>query len=132
MKFKTLKKVVIFKSTPYHVYEAFMDTKQHALITGFPATISRANTGSFTSYNGEVSGTNIDLIQDRKIFQHWRMNDWLEGHYASLLMSIKEVTGGTKLIFVQTGIPKEHYEKVEQTWNDMLGKITIFLEEKKV
>ena len=132
MKVKKLKQELIIKTTSYDLYEAFMDAKKHALFTGASAVISRAINGSFISYNEEIFGVNIDLIQDRKILQNWRMKDWPEGHHAMLLIGIKEVKGGIKLSIVQKGIPSEHYEKVMQTWNEFLGKLKSFLEEKKI
>jgi len=108
METKTVKQTVTFKASPHDVYEALMDSKKHAQFTGDKASISRKVGGKFSVFDGYSEGTNLELIPDNKIVQTWRASDWTEGHYSKVTFSFKEVEGGTRLNFTQTGVPKEH------------------------
>jgi activator of HSP90 ATPase len=118
MKTKTIRQSVIFKATPHEVYEALMDSKQHARFTGAGASISREVGGRFTAYDGSLEGENLELVPDTRIVQSWRSDDWPAGHYSRATFSLKEVEGGTRLTFTQSGVPEEFYDDVKQGWID--------------
>lgn len=118
MKTKTIKQSVTIKVTPHEVYEALMDSRKHAKFTGGKASISREVGGKFTAYDGYNEGVNLELVPDEKIVQSWRGSDWPEGHYSRVTFSLKEVDGGTRLTFTQSGVPHEFYEDISQGWRD--------------
>lgn len=118
METKTIKQTVTFKASPHDVYEALMDSKKHAKFTGDKALISRKVGGKFSAFDGYSEGTNLELVPDIKIVQTWRASDWPEGLYSKVTYSFKEMTGGTRLSFTQTGVPAELYEEIEQGWRD--------------
>lgn len=118
MKTRTIKQSVTFKASPHDVYEALMDSKKHSQFTGGTAIISREVGGKFTAFDGYSEGVNIELVLDRKIVQTWRASDWEEGHYSKVTFSLEEIEGGTKLNFIQTGVPQEQYEAISQGWQE--------------
>jgi activator of HSP90 ATPase len=118
METKTVKQSVILRASPHDIYEALMDSKKHAQFTGDKASISRKIGGKFSAFDGYSEGTNIELIPDKKIVQTWRASDWTEGHYSRVTFSLKEVEGGTRLTFTQTGVPEEYYKDISQGWKD--------------
>lgn len=118
MKTKTIKQTVIFKTNPNKVYEAFMDEKKHSEFTGSKAKISRKVNGKFTIYEGSIEGENLELIQDKKIVQKWRYDDWPENHYSTITLILKKDPKGTKMEFTQVGIPEDKYEAIKQGWID--------------
>ena len=122
METKTIKQSVTFKVTPHEVYEALMDSDKHSLFTGSKAKISREIGGKFTAFDGYSEGTNLELIPDKKIVQTWRASDWPEGHYSRVSFSLKELEGGTRLTFTQTGVPEEQFEDISQGWRDYYWK----------
>jgi activator of HSP90 ATPase len=118
METKTIRQTVNLKSDPHDVYEALMDSKKHAKFTGGKASISRKVGGKFSTYDGYAEGVNIELTPDKKIVQTWRAEDWPEGHYSKVTISLNKVGGGTRLTFTQTGVPEEQYGDVFQGWQD--------------
>jgi len=118
METKTVKQSVTFRASPHDIYEALMDSKKHAQFTGGEAKISRKVGGKFTAFDGYSEGVNVELVPDIKIVQTWRATDWPEGHYSQITFSLKEVDGGTRLTFTQTGVPQEQYEDISQGWRD--------------
>ncbi len=118
MKTKTIRQSVTFRTSPHEAYEALMDSKKHSQFTGDEATISREVGGRFSTFNGYASGTNLELVPDQKIVQSWRASDWPEGLYSTATFSFEEIADGTRLSFIQTGVPEQQLEDVSQGWHD--------------
>ena len=118
MNTKTIRQSVTFKASAHEVYEAVMDSEKHSEFTYSQANISRQTGGKFSVYSGDIEGVNLELIPDRKIVQSWRYSDWPEGHYSKVVFSLKEISGGTRLTFTQTGVPEVFYEDIRQGWHD--------------
>ena len=115
---KIIRQSVTIKATPHQVYEALMDSRKHAKFTGQKARISRQVGGKFTAYGPFLSGTNLELVPDKKIVQAWRAQDWPEGYYSKATFTLTPVEGGTRLTFRQSGVPDEHYAAIKQGWID--------------
>ncbi len=115
---KTIRQTATFNAPAHEVYEALMDQKKHAQFTEGEAKISRKVGGEFSISDGEIRGKNLELIQDKKIVQSWRYSDWPEGEYSTATFSLEETDGKTRLTFVQTGVPDDHYEDIKQGWKD--------------
>ena len=115
---KTIEQTVTFNASPHDVYEALMGSEKHSEFTGAKASISREVGGSFTAYDGALSGAILELVPDAKIVQSWRRSDdgWVPGHYSTATFSLEAVDAGTRLTFVQTGVPEESVEQIKQGW----------------
>jgi activator of HSP90 ATPase len=116
---KTIEQSVTFNASPHDVYEALMDSEKHSRFSGAKASISREVGGSFTAYDGALSGTILELVPDVKIVQTWRGSDdgWVPGHYSTATFSLEAVNSGTRLTFVQTGVPEQSFEQISQGWH---------------
>ena len=128
---KTIEQTATFKASPHDVYELLMDSEKHTNFTGAKATISREIGGSFTAYDGALSGTILALVPDSKIVKSWRGSDegWVAGHYSTATFTLEAVGGGTRLTFVQTGVPEASYEQISQGWQTYYWlKMKAFLE----
>jgi activator of HSP90 ATPase len=122
MKTKSIRQSVTFKAGPHAVYEALLDSRQHSKFTSSKVSMSRKVGGRFSVYDGGLSGTNLELVKDKKIVQSWRANDWPEGHYSKAAFALAKVAGGTRLTFTQSGVPLDHYEGIKQGWHDYYWK----------
>ncbi len=118
MKTKTIKQNVTLPAAPHAVYEAFMDSKKHAAFTGDTASIGRKVGDKFKAGSGFISGTNLALVPDKKIVQSWHASDWPEGHYSRATFSLAKTKTGTRLTFVQSGVPEEFFADIRQGWID--------------
>jgi len=119
---KTIRQSVTLKASPHEVYEALMDSRKHAKVTGSKARISRKEGGKFTAYDGYIEGINLNIVPDKKIIQSWRGSDWPEGHYSRATFSLKKVKNGTHLTFTQSGVPEQYYHDISQGWRDYYWK----------
>ena len=118
MKTKDIQQKVIFKAAIHDVYEALMDSRKHARFTGAPVRMSRKPGGTFSAYDGHITGVNIELVPDTRIVQAWRGSDWPEGCYSLVVFSLKTVNGGTRLDFTQIGVPAKEYKGIHAGWGE--------------
>ena len=116
MKTKTIQQTVTFKASPKQVYEMIMDSKRHSALSGEKAKISRKVGGQFTAWGSHISGFNLALKPAEKIVQAWRATGWWPDHYSIAIFDIKKVPGGSKLKFIQIGIPPHRYSGHYRGW----------------
>ncbi len=118
MKTKTIRQTANFNASTHDVYEALMNSKKHAKFTQSKASISRNIGGLVSAYDGWISGVNEKLVPGKLIVQKWRGTDWPEGHYSKVAFKLDKTKNGTKLTFIQTGVPVEHYQEINQGWHE--------------
>ncbi len=98
-----------------------MDSRKHARFTGAPVRMSRKPGGTFSAYDGYITGVNIELVPDTRIVQAWRGSDWPEGCYSLVVFSLKTVNGGTRLDFTQIGVPAKEYKGIHAGGVSIIG-----------
>jgi len=118
MKTKTLHQSVVFEADPHEVFEALMDSKKHAAFTGAKANIGRRVGESFSVWDDWATGSNVEIVPNKKIVQRWRGTDWPKDHYSTVMFELKKVDRGTRLDFTQIDIPEAVYEEIAQGWKE--------------
>lgn len=113
---KNIKQGLMIKASPGQVYQALMNSQQHAKFTGSPAKISAKVGGGFSAYDRYISGKNLELIRNKKIVQSWRGSDWPKGHYSIATFLLKPAERGTKLMFSHKGIPATQVKNIASGW----------------
>lgn len=113
---KLIEQTLIFKASPHEVYEALMDASKHAAFTNSEAEISREIGGEFCAYAGYISGSNLELVPDRKIVQTWHAMGWPEDHYSKVTFLLEPVPEGTRLSFIHANLPEGSEAEFEQGW----------------
>ncbi|MDQ1280726.1 MAG: hypothetical protein QG670_1989 [Thermoproteota archaeon] len=114
-----IRQKIVVSAETQEVYEAFMNAKQHSKFTGSKATCDARVGGSFTAWDGYISGKNLELEKGKKIVQEWITTSWPEGYPpSSLELNFKKTEGGTEISLVQSKVPKEQAEELEKGWSD--------------
>ncbi|MEX2128591.1 MAG: SRPBCC family protein [Xanthobacteraceae bacterium] len=109
---------ITFDAPPERIYEALMDSRQHAEFTANGgAEISRDIGGPFFAHGGHVSGRNIELVPNKRIVQVWHFRDWADGVYSIVRFELVKEGSGTRLILDHTGIPDGHKDHLQTGWN---------------
>ena len=119
IKKKSIEQEIIIKSSSHEIYEVFMDSKKHSKLTEGKAKVSREVGGSFSIFEGSLSGKNVELIQDKKIVQTWRGDgeNWPKGYYSTITLILESVDQGTLIKFTHVDIPEASYESVKEGWD---------------
>jgi activator of HSP90 ATPase len=120
---KTIRQTATIRgATPHDLYEALIDSKRHAKLTGAPAKIGRKVGAAWRAYGQELSGTQFVLIKDRRITQTWRSRDWPKAHHSRATISLARARGGRRITFRQSGVPDTQFRSVKQGWIDFYWK----------
>src|SRR5262245_3193020 len=115
---KSIEQVVTFDASPEQVYEALMDSKQHAAFTGAPARVSREVGGPVSCHDGFISAVNVALDKNARIVQAWRAKSWPEGVHSIATFALEPAGGKTKLTFTQHGVPDDAHEAISKGWEE--------------
>jgi activator of HSP90 ATPase len=115
---KLIRQTATFHATPHQVYEALMDTRRHARFTQSPAKISRRVGGKISAFGDYITGTNLELVPDRKIVQAWHASEWPEGQMSKVTFRLTAVPAGTRRSFTHSGVPDGFVEAIRQGWID--------------
>jgi len=135
---KTIKQRVKFKADPATVYDLLADSRKHTAFAGRRASISRKVGGTFSlgESDGEsdVSGINVDLVPGRRIVQAWRHRRFPEGIFSMAAVTLTPTPdGGTQLVLVHRGVPKDLIPETEQAWRDQYwSRIKAYLDRQAV
>lgn len=108
---------VSFKAAPPRLYEALLDDKQFAQVTGGQATIlDRAEGGAFLLFGARIKGRNVELVANQRIVQAWRSEGWPRGVYSIVRFELQAEGTGTRLVFDHTGFPVGQADHLSQGW----------------
>jgi activator of HSP90 ATPase len=118
---------VTLKAPPVRIFEALLDEKKFAAITGMPATIDPAVGGAFSLFSGIIFGRNLEVTPHSLIVQAWSDKNWPANTWSIARFQLKEQGAGTLLVFDHTAIPDDADEAdslargwYEHYW-DLLG-----------
>ncbi|MHA2031994.1 MAG: SRPBCC family protein [Candidatus Kariarchaeaceae archaeon] len=113
---KTIEYTVRFNASPADVFDTLMDSKRHQEFSGQPAEIENKEGGRFSCYGDSLTGETIKLVQNETIVQKWRAKDWDEGVYSDVTYNLAQEGDETVLTFLQTGVPNNEFDKINQGW----------------
>lgn len=95
-----------FRVPPETIYRAWLDSRSHSAMTGGDAVCSNKVGGTFSAWDGYISGRNIRLEEGREIVQAWRTTDFAEEDNDSLLtIKFYEIPDGCMVEIIHEDIP---------------------------
>jgi uncharacterized protein YndB with AHSA1/START domain len=66
----------VIPASPETIYDAWLDSRGHTAMTGGKAKMSKRVGGKLSTWDGYISGQNIELVPGKRIVQSWRTT-WL-------------------------------------------------------
>lgn len=112
----SLHQEVNFKATPQRIYNAFLDSKQFASITGMPAEIYPQAGSAFSMFGGMIVGRNIELVPAQRIVQAWRPNHWDAGLYSLVRFELKPRGTETTIVLDHSSFPEGEFDSLSAGW----------------
>jgi uncharacterized protein YndB with AHSA1/START domain len=101
------------------IYEAWLNSEEHAAMTGGGAEIAPVVGGRFSAWDGYITGTTIELEPYRHIVQAWRTVEFPpDAPDSRLEIILKERPGGTQLTLRHSNIPAGQGASYESGWGD--------------
>jgi activator of HSP90 ATPase len=104
------------KASAHRIYEALLDSKQFAALTGLPAEINRDTGGAVSMFNGMIVGRNIELVPAQRIVQAWRPANWAPGVYSLVKFELKEQGPECMIVLDHTGFPEGNFRHLDPGW----------------
>ncbi|MBN8704341.1 MAG: SRPBCC domain-containing protein [Bacteroidetes bacterium] len=128
----TIRLSLFFPVDPAALYLGWLDSDEHSSFSGSEASIDPSQGGSFTAWDGYISGRNLVLEPFRRILQSWRTTDFPANAPDSRLELLFEPSGkGTQLVLIHSDFPPEQKEVYAQGWKDYyLDPMTDYFGEK--
>lgn len=100
------------------VYSTLLDKQRVCVWTRSSKSIMEAKVGSeFLLFDGNISGTIVDLEVNKKIVQKWRLRSWPKDHYSTVTFTLDDKGDSTMIKLVQTGVPVGEKAQVKANWN---------------
>jgi activator of HSP90 ATPase len=84
-----LKFNVMYRVPVYLMFETLTNPAEITKFTQAPAKFEKE--GDFNIYDGYITGTNVEIIENKKIVQKWKFNNWKDA--SELIWTFKEVNG---------------------------------------
>ena len=107
---------ITFTAAPTRVYELLVDPAKFAKVTGAPAEGEGREGSAFSSFGGQITGRNVELVAGKRVVQAWRAKAWPEGLYSIVRFELVASGSGTKLVFDHDGFPAEMTEHLAKGW----------------
>jgi activator of HSP90 ATPase len=99
------------------IYDAWLSAAEHTAMTGAKATASKLVGGSFTAWDGYISGKNLLLLDGKKIVQSWRSSEFPEEASDSVLsVLLIENNGITEVDIEHKDIPPGQGVQYQSGW----------------
>ena len=117
---KTIVQKVLFKNTTSKtLYNLYMDSKLHSLVTGGPAKISEKEGSSFSAHGDYIKGKNLCLVKDKVIVQTWRGLGWDKSAVDSIFSIHFEQKGKDVVLHVvHAYLPDNVAASIDKGWHE--------------
>jgi len=118
MQTTTFHQTVTLDGSPRMVFTMLTDTARHSEFTGARSVIDAKVDGSFSYFDGAITGTFREVVRDERLVQTLRAGSWPEGHRATVTTELRPRGDGarTDVRVLETGIPVEEIEAVQAGW----------------
>ncbi len=102
------------------VFTGWLNDKLHSEFTGGAKAVTSPNEGgTFSAWDGYITGTNIEIFPYKKIIQKWRTTDFDpsdEDSLIELFFTFKE--DHTLVTITHTNIPDGQGEQYKRGWKE--------------
>lgn len=122
---KTFKKTFKINAEPPDVYSAIINPYTIELWSGYPAIMKEEPESEFSLWEGDITGKNLEFVQDRKIVQEWYFGPREEKSIVTI--TIVHDHEDSSVTVEQTNIPDDDFEDIAEGWREYyMGAINNF------
>ena len=109
----------ILPASPEKVFRAWLSSDGHSAMTGSPAKVEPGVEGTFTAWDGYITGKTLELKPYTRIVQAWRTSEFPgESPDSHLEILLEPTNKGSKLTLIHSNIPADQAESYEDGWED--------------
>ena len=109
----------IFPVTPERIFNDWLSSEAHSAMTGGEAEIDNLEATAFMAWDGYISGTVLELINNKRIIMSWRTTEFPLDQADSIFeIKLTQVDEGTKVTFTHTNLALGDGDKYLTGWKD--------------
>jgi activator of HSP90 ATPase len=106
-------------ATPEKVFRTWLSTEGQSGMTGSTSKVEPRVGGSFTAWDGYITGKTLELKPYTRIVQTWRTSEFSDADPDSRIEVLLEAAkGGTKLTLSHSGLPEGQANGYESGWEE--------------
>jgi uncharacterized protein YndB with AHSA1/START domain len=114
---RSIEQTVEFPVPADRLFDAYLNPKEHAQITGGEVAIGPEAGAEFKAFNGMISGRILKVVPKRMIVQAWRASHWKETELDSILVLIFEpVSTRGRIRLTHVNVPDHDHQGVTEGW----------------
>lgn len=105
------------------LFHAWLDSGEHSSFSGSEAVIDPSVGGSFSAWEGYISGKILEIDAPKRILQAWRTTEFADNAADSRLEILFEsISSGTRLTLIHTNIPDGQADMYREGWEEYYFK----------
>lgn len=105
-----------FKCTAEELYRALTVQEMVQAFSRGPCVLEVQKGGRFELFGGNVSGTFLELVPDKRICMQWRFGSWPKAHFSEVTIDIEQKADCTELTLTQEGVPQGEADRTRDGW----------------
>ena len=122
---KTFKKTFKINAEPSDIYSAITNPFTIELWSGYPAIMSTAPGSEFSLWEGDITGKNLEFVQNKKLVQEWYFGEQAEKSVVTI--TINPDRENSLVTVEHTNIPDNEFNDITEGWREYyIGAIIIF------
>ncbi len=122
---KTFKKTFRINAEPSDIYSAITNPYTIELWSGYPAKMNTEPGSEFSLWEGDITGRNIEFVQDKKVVQEWYFGEQTEKSVVTI--SIVPDGENSEVTVEHSNIPDEEFSSIAEGWREYyIGAIITF------
>ena len=115
--------IEMFPSSAEEIFDAWLSSEGHSLMTGSPAEVDGSIGGTFRAWDGYIWGKTLEKDRPHRFLQTWRTSEFPEESPDSRVeILLEKVNNGTKLTLRHSKIPEGQADGYKQGWMDFYFK----------
>ncbi len=122
---KTFKKTFRINTEPSDIYSAITNPYTIELWSGYSARMSTEPGSEFSLWEGDITGLNLEFVEDKKIVQEWYFGD--QPQKSIVTITIAPDRENSIVTVEQTNIPDAEFDDIAEGWREYyIGAISNF------
>lgn len=113
---KTFKKSFKINAEPSDVYSALTNPFTIELWSGYPARMSQEPGSEFSLWEGDITGKNIEFVENKKIVQEWFFGD--QKGKSIVIITISPYRENSLVTVEHSNIPDEDFKDISEGWRE--------------
>jgi len=110
----------VIPASPQEIYDAWLDSKRHAQMTGGErARMSKKLGDKVSAWDGYITGKNLELDSGKRIVQSWRSTQFADADADSTIaVTLEPIAKGTRISITHSNVPDGHTSYRDGGWQD--------------